>query len=76
MIGFRQLLKWLFGERNYEGPMDRSAGVLWIRTGTFFLGAMNLFKSIDDYVKGCHIQLIMSTYVLCVSGFSCRIYID
>jgi hypothetical protein len=56
--------------------MDRSADVLWIGMGTFFLGAMNLFNSIDDYAKGCHIQLIMSTYMSCVLGFSCRIYND
>jgi hypothetical protein len=27
-------------------------------------------------VKGCLIRLVVSAYVSCVSGFSCRMYID
>jgi hypothetical protein len=42
----------------------------------FFLGAMALMNSVNDYAKGCRIWLAMSTYMSCVSAFSCMMYID
>jgi hypothetical protein len=56
--------------------MDRSAGVLWIGMRVLVLGAVDPFNSVDDYTDGCHVQLVMSEYVSCVSSFSCRMYID
>jgi hypothetical protein len=41
-----------------------------------FSGVVVLLNSVDDYVKGCSVWLVMSVYVSCVSGFSCRMYID
>jgi hypothetical protein len=42
----------------------------------FLLGVVTLLNSIDEYVKGCHAQLVMSAYVSGVSGFSYRMHID
>jgi hypothetical protein len=36
------------------GPTDRMAVVLWVVSGAFFSGAVDLFKSIDDCIKGCY----------------------
>jgi hypothetical protein len=35
--------------------MDRSASVLWIVSGSLLLGAVDLFKSVNDCAKGYHI---------------------
>jgi hypothetical protein len=35
-----------------------------------------MLNSIGAYVKGCHVRVIMSAYVSCVSNFSFRVYID
>jgi hypothetical protein len=42
----------------------------------FFLGAVALLSSVDNYAKGCHVRLVTSVYMSCVSGFSYRMYID
>jgi hypothetical protein len=62
--------------------MDRSASVLWIVSGSLLLGAVDLFKSVNDCVKGYHIQglphrkrmpgvrgLAWEAYVLCWLSF-------
>jgi hypothetical protein len=42
----------------------------------FFSGAVHLFNPIDGYMKGCRVLLVVSVYVSCVSGFSCKMYIN
>jgi hypothetical protein len=42
---------------------------------SFFSRAVDPFNSVNDYVKGCHIRLIMNTYMSYVSGFFCSTYI-
>jgi hypothetical protein len=62
--------------------MDRSASMLWIMSGALLLGAVDLFKSVNDYAKGYHVQglphrkhtpgvrgLTWEAYVLCWSSF-------
>jgi hypothetical protein len=46
---------WLGRETGY-GPVDRSAGVLWIVSGALFSGTVALLNSVGDCVKGCHIR--------------------
>jgi hypothetical protein len=41
-----------------------------------FLRTVTLLNSVDNCVKGYRVRLIMSTYILCVSGFFYRMYID
>jgi hypothetical protein len=36
-------------------PADQSVSVLWIMSGALLLRSVDLFKSIDDCVKGFHI---------------------
>jgi hypothetical protein len=44
--------------------------------GTVDALGLTLQIILDDYVKGCCVRLVMSAYVLCVSEFFCRMYID
>jgi hypothetical protein len=56
-----------------HGSVNRWAGDC---VGGLFSGVLGFIQLYWVSTKGCHIQLVMSTYVLCVSGFSYRIYID
>jgi hypothetical protein len=51
----------------------------------FFSGAVDLFNTVDDSIKGYHVRrlligsiygLAQEAYVSCVSGFPYRVYID
>jgi hypothetical protein len=79
---------WLRRETGY-GPMDRSAGVLWIVSGTLFLGSSDSVQLCRRLVKGCLVRGLPAgnvhpTYVdwhgkyTCRIGrvFPCRVYID
>jgi hypothetical protein len=46
------------------GLVNRSAIVLWIRSGAFFSGAVALLNSVDDYAKGCYALTVWNTYGL------------
>jgi hypothetical protein len=58
----------------------------WDIVGSPFLsGAVDLFNTVDDSTKGCHVRglligsicgLAREAYVSCVSGFPYRVYID
>jgi hypothetical protein len=70
------LLQWMLGEGNWvgtRGSVSRRA-VNWM--GALFLMIVDPFNSIDDNAKGCHVRLVMSADVSCVSGFSYRMYIN
>jgi hypothetical protein len=56
--------------------VDRSADVLWIGMGALFLGSSDFVQLCWVSAKGCHVRLIMSTCMSCVSGSSYRMYID
>jgi hypothetical protein len=60
-------------EKLGDGLTDRSVDVLWIRMGALFLESSE--KGWVN-VKGCHVHLVMSAYMSCLSGFSRRMYID
>jgi hypothetical protein len=58
-LDFFSLLHWLFWEREAGyGPVNRSVVVLWIMSGALLLGAVDLFKSVDDFVKGCYVLTV------------------
>jgi hypothetical protein len=44
--------------------------------GPYFSGAVGFVQLYWVSVKGCCVRLVVSVYVLCVLGFSCRMYID
>jgi hypothetical protein len=73
------------------GIDPRTSQPMYYRLGQepFFSGAVDLFKSIDDYMKGCYVLTEWDMYgldpyadwvwglrVACWSSFSCRVYID
>jgi hypothetical protein len=66
----------VWGRKTGWGPADRSAGVLWIRTGALYLGRSDPVQLYWDIVEGCHVRLAMTVYVSCVSDFSYRICIN
>jgi hypothetical protein len=56
MFGFLHcFIGWLGRETGY-GPTDRSAGVLWIVLGAFFLGSSDSVQLCWWLMKGCHVQ--------------------
>jgi hypothetical protein len=63
------------GEKQCETreSLNRAGGYV---ESTCFSGAVALLNSIGVYAKGCHVWLVTSAYVSCVSGFSCKMYID
>jgi hypothetical protein len=63
-------------EKLGEEPHIGHPACCGLRCEPFFSGAMDLLNSVDDYVKGCHVQLVMIVYMSCGSDFSCRMYID
>jgi hypothetical protein len=72
---------WLSFTPKEQGVMRNLLG-LWrvsFKHGTTMSGQRGvtgvMFNSVDDYAKGCHIRLVISVYVSCVSGFSCSMYI-
>jgi hypothetical protein len=76
MLDFLHHFNDCYGRETRYGHTNQSAGVLWIGREPFLLGAVDSFNSVDDYMKGCHVQLVMSAYVSFVSGFSYKMYID
>jgi hypothetical protein len=48
-------ISWLVRETEY-GPVDQSAGVLWIVLEVIFLRSSDFVKLCRQLVKGCHIQ--------------------
>jgi hypothetical protein len=67
---------WLGRETGWES-VNLSANGLGIISGAIsFSGAVALLDSIGAYTKGCHVWLVMSTYMSFVSDFSCMMYND
>jgi hypothetical protein len=52
---------WLGRETGY-GPVDRSAGVLWIVSGAPFLGSSDLVQHCWWFAKGCYMWTTWDTY--------------
>jgi hypothetical protein len=85
MLGFSLLLQWLCWERNWSGSRGPlSCAERWIQEH-FFLRAVVSIQLCWVSIKGCHIWglpagsvrgLAWEAYVLCVSGFPYRVYID
>jgi hypothetical protein len=55
---------------------DHHSAELEVVLGELFLGSSESVQLYWISVKGCHVRPIMSVYVSCVSGFSCRMHID
>jgi hypothetical protein len=64
------------GEKLDGRLADWLADVLWIGTGAIFLWSNEPVELYWVSVKGCRLRLVISMYVVRVSGFSCRIYTD
>jgi hypothetical protein len=58
------------------GLADRSSGVLCIRMEPFFLCSSDSVQLYWVSMKGCRVWYVIGAYISCVSGFSCRMYID
>jgi hypothetical protein len=37
------------------GPMDQMVVELWIVSGALLLGVVDLYKYVDDFIKGCYV---------------------
>jgi hypothetical protein len=56
MFGFlNYFIGWLRRETGY-GPIDRSAGVLWIVSGAFFLESSDSIQLCQWLIKGCDVR--------------------
>jgi hypothetical protein len=51
-IDFSALLFGCCGREAGYGPVNRMAVVLWMVSGAFISGVVNLFKYVDDCMKG------------------------
>jgi hypothetical protein len=63
-LGFSLLLLGCSGREARYGPADWSVSVLWVGREPFFLEAVDMFKSVSDYVKGCYALTAWDTYGL------------
>jgi hypothetical protein len=76
MFDFLHCFNGCVGRETRCGLMDRSADVVWIRTGACFVGSNDSVLLSWVNVKGCHVRLVMNVYVSCVLDFFYRMYID
>jgi hypothetical protein len=57
------------------GHVVRSAGAMGSLTGDLFLGSSRIHPTLLGQHENCHIRLVMSAYVSCISsGFSYMIH--
>jgi hypothetical protein len=60
----------VMGEKLGGEPHIGHLACCGLRRESFFSGAMDLLNSVDEYAKGCHVQLVMTMYMSCGSDFS------
>jgi hypothetical protein len=54
----------VMGEKLGGEPHIGHPACCGLRRESFFSGAMDLLNSVDDYAKGCHVQLVMIVHVV------------
>jgi hypothetical protein len=88
-LGLSLLLYWFAWERHWYRPTDRSADVLWIVSGAFFLGGSgirpNLLVAHERLLYVDHVRYtwLMAIRILSMESvwrvgqvFPCSVYID
>jgi hypothetical protein len=66
----------VLGEKLGGGPADRLANMLRILLGALFLRSSRVRPTLFDQRTSGVRGLVQETYMACVPGFPCRVYID